>query len=57
VDDSIDREPERLAVMRYDSAPARRSFIMDMVRNTGFCSAAELSRDLGVSEMTVRRDI
>jgi DeoR/GlpR family transcriptional regulator of sugar metabolism len=43
--------------MRYDSAPARRVFIMDMVRNSGFCSAGELSRELGVSEMTVRRDI
>lgn len=51
------REIVRAAPMRYDSAPARRVFIMDMVRNTGFCSAAELSRELGVSEMTVRRDI
>jgi DeoR/GlpR family transcriptional regulator of sugar metabolism len=57
VDNSAERETVRAVVMRYDSAPARRTFIMDMVRNTGFCNAAELSRALGVSEMTVRRDI
>ena len=51
------RDSRLMSPLRYDSAPARRIFIMDMVRNTGFCSAVELSRDLGVSEMTVRRDI
>jgi DeoR/GlpR family transcriptional regulator of sugar metabolism len=45
------------SALRYDSAPARRTFIIDLVRNSGFCSASELSRELGVSEMTVRRDI
>ena len=45
------------AALRYDSAPARRAFILHLLSNTGFCSAAELSRELSVSEMTVRRDI
>src|SRR5262245_57019148 len=52
-----DRETSRATPMRYDSAPTRREYIMEMVRSNGFCSAVELSRDLGVSEMTVRRDI
>ena len=50
-------EGEGASALRYDSAPARRTFIIDLVRNNGFCSASELSRELGVSEMTVRRDI
>jgi DeoR family fructose operon transcriptional repressor len=57
LDNPAGLENGRTSPMRYDSAPARRAFIMDMVRNTGFCSAVELSRELGVSEMTVRRDI
>jgi len=47
-------EPVR---MRYDSAPSRRARILSLVREAGFCSAAELSQRLNVSEMTVRRDI
>jgi DeoR/GlpR family transcriptional regulator of sugar metabolism len=43
--------------MRYESAPSRRTQILNLVREAGFCSAAELSRKLSVSEMTVRRDI
>jgi DeoR/GlpR family transcriptional regulator of sugar metabolism len=43
--------------MRYDSAPARRRVIMERLRETGFVSVTSLTRDLGVSDMTVRRDL
>lgn len=43
--------------MRYDSAPERRRVIMERLRETGFVSVATLTRDLGVSDMTVRRDL
>jgi DeoR/GlpR family transcriptional regulator of sugar metabolism len=54
---AVARESGPVSPLRYESAPVRRVFIMERVRDTGFCSAVELSRDLGVSEMTVRRDI
>jgi DeoR/GlpR family transcriptional regulator of sugar metabolism len=41
----------------YDTAPDRRTRILDLVRENGFCSASELSSILKVSEMTVRRDV
>ena len=43
--------------MRYDSAPERRRVIMERLRETGFVSVTSLTRDLGVSDMTVRRDL
>lgn len=43
--------------MRYDSAPARRRAILEALRASGFVSIADLTRDLGVSDMTVRRDL
>lgn len=43
--------------LRYRSAPARRQRILEIVRDASFSSAGELSRLLGVSEMTIRRDI
>ncbi|WP_255950225.1 DeoR/GlpR family DNA-binding transcription regulator [Streptomyces odontomachi] len=43
--------------MRYEAAPARRRAILDRVRETGFCSIADLAQELDVSEMTVRRDV
>jgi DeoR/GlpR family transcriptional regulator of sugar metabolism len=43
--------------LRYESAPARRERILDLVRESGYYSLAVLSRDLGVSDMTVRRDV
>jgi len=43
--------------LRYDSAPARRRAILDALRTSGFVSVADLTRDLGVSDMTVRRDL
>lgn len=43
--------------MRYDSAPERRRLITERLRETGFISVTSLTRDLGVSDMTVRRDL
>ena len=43
--------------LRYETAPARRERILDLVRESGYCALAALSRDLGVSDMTVRRDV
>lgn len=43
--------------LRYGSAPARRARLHQMVEDQGFCTIAELSRELTVSEMTVRRDV
>jgi DeoR/GlpR family transcriptional regulator of sugar metabolism len=42
--------------LRYESAPARRERILDLVRESGFCVVSEVAKSLGVSEMTVRRD-
>jgi DeoR/GlpR family transcriptional regulator of sugar metabolism len=35
----------------------RRETILDRVREAGYCSLSELGQQLGVSEMTVRRDV
>lgn len=43
--------------LRYDTAPTRREQILDLVRQAGYCSLAELSSRLNVSEMTIRRDV
>jgi len=43
--------------LRYDSAPARRSWILTALRTSAFLSVTDLSRELGVSDMTVRRDL
>jgi len=43
--------------MRYDTAPDRRRSILERVEGTGFVSVTELTRRLGVSDMTVRRDL
>ncbi|MEO5743918.1 MAG: DeoR/GlpR family DNA-binding transcription regulator [Terracoccus sp.] len=43
--------------MRYDTAPGRRQLIMERLRETGFVSVTSLTHDLGVSDMTVRRDL
>lgn len=39
------------------AASARRAKLLALVRESGFRSSGELSQELGVSEMTVRRDI
>jgi DeoR family transcriptional regulator, fructose operon transcriptional repressor len=46
-----------VASMRYDTAPDRRQAILDTVEGAGFVSVTELTRRLGVSDMTVRRDL
>jgi DeoR/GlpR family transcriptional regulator of sugar metabolism len=43
--------------MRYDSAPQRRRVIMERLSETGFVSVSSLTENLGVSDMTIRRDL
>jgi DeoR/GlpR family transcriptional regulator of sugar metabolism len=43
--------------LRYDHAADRRKKLLKRVREARYCNFAELSRELGVSQMTVRRDI
>lgn len=43
--------------MRYGSAPSRRARLLELVQNQGFCATSELVKALGVSDMTVRRDV
>jgi DeoR/GlpR family transcriptional regulator of sugar metabolism len=42
---------------RYRDAPARRTAVLQLVRSQGFCRISDLSDQLGVSRITVRRDI
>jgi DeoR/GlpR family transcriptional regulator of sugar metabolism len=42
---------------RYRGAPARRPAVLELVRSQGFCRISDLSDQLGVSRITVRRDI
>lgn len=44
-------------LLRYDNAPSRRERLVALVRQRGFCSTTELVEELGVSDMTVRRDV
>lgn len=48
------REEERL---RYTSAPERREKLVQYIADQGYCTIAALSEALGVSEMTIRRDV
>lgn len=43
--------------LRYDTAPARRRHILDAVEAAGFISVTDLTQRLGVSDMTIRRDL
>lgn len=43
--------------LRYVSAPERRRSILNAVGDAGFVSVTELTQRLGVSDMTVRRDL
>jgi DeoR/GlpR family transcriptional regulator of sugar metabolism len=43
--------------MKYGSAAQRREAIMARLRGSGFIVASDIAHDLGVSEMTVRRDL
>ncbi|MBB5157664.1 DeoR/GlpR family DNA-binding transcription regulator [Saccharopolyspora phatthalungensis] len=44
-------------VFRYDTAPARRRWIVETLREQRFVSIADLAGRLGVSDMTIRRDL
>lgn len=43
--------------VRGNGLHARREVILDRVREAGYCSLTELGQALGVSDMTVRRDV
>jgi DeoR/GlpR family transcriptional regulator of sugar metabolism len=43
--------------LRYEAAPERRRWIIDQLHVTGFLSIPKVAEQLGVSEMTVRRDL
>jgi DeoR/GlpR family transcriptional regulator of sugar metabolism len=45
------------AAMRYTDAPERRAELLRLAATDGYLSSAEAARRLGVSEMTVRRDL
>lgn len=51
--DGHDREPN----LRYDAAPQRRAVIVNQLRRAGHVSVSDISQELSVSEMTVRRDL
>lgn len=42
---------------RYRSAPERRRRLVDLLAGSGFRSVVDLAADLGVSDMTIRRDL
>lgn len=43
--------------MRYTAAPDRRQEVVDRLAASGYVSSATLAGELGVSEMTIRRDL
>jgi DeoR family transcriptional regulator, aga operon transcriptional repressor len=43
--------------MRYRGADARRAAMLELINELGFCGVTDLCDRLGVSRMTVRRDI
>lgn len=43
--------------LRYDQAPGRREMILSRLRGAGFLSVTALAEELGVSDMTIRRDL
>lgn len=43
--------------MRYTEAPARRAELLRRLQSDGYVSCAQIAGELGVSEMTIRRDI
>jgi DeoR family fructose operon transcriptional repressor len=45
------------ATLRYEAAPQRRRWIIDELQVSGFLSIPKVAEQLGVSEMTVRRDL
>lgn len=45
------------STLRYEEAPQRRRHILDRLHASGFLSVQGIATDLGVSDMTVRRDL
>jgi DeoR/GlpR family transcriptional regulator of sugar metabolism len=45
------------AAVRYADAPARRTELLRRLADDGYISSARLAEELGVSEMTIRRDL
>jgi DeoR family transcriptional regulator of aga operon len=45
------------AGLRYEAAAERRAWILSNLESAGFLSVADLARQLGVSQMTIRRDL
>jgi predicted DNA-binding transcriptional regulator YafY len=45
------------AGLRYEAAAERRASMLATLRSVGFVSVADLARQLGVSQMTIRRDL
>jgi DeoR family transcriptional regulator of aga operon len=45
------------AGLRYESAAARRELILSTLRTAGFLPINDLAHQLGVSQMTIRRDL
>ncbi|MCU1443565.1 MAG: DeoR/GlpR transcriptional regulator [Cryobacterium sp.] len=43
--------------MRYTEAPARRTELLNRLASEGYVASARLAAELGVSEMTIRRDL
>jgi DeoR family transcriptional regulator of aga operon len=45
------------ASLRHEGAAERRAWILSNLQSAGFLSVADLARRLGVSQMTIRRDL
>ena len=45
------------AGLRYDAAAERRAWMLSTLRSVGFLSVTDLAHQLGVSQMTIRRDL
>ena len=43
--------------LRYEAATERRTWMLSTLRSVGFLSVTDLARQLGVSQMTIRRDL
>ncbi len=43
--------------LRYEAATERRTWMLSTLRSVGFLSVVDLARQLGVSQMTIRRDL
>jgi DeoR family fructose operon transcriptional repressor len=51
------QECAKLDIVRYTDAPARRQELLDRLAASGYVGSAEVAAELGVSEMTIRRDL